>query len=1112
MVTYKSIQYRFWASLLILLYLVALLLSPSTKIAAAQGNDCTDTPLQSASASAGVVPAADQQVVIPKDTVDQSVFEANWRLAYQDAAAVESLMWDQFAIRIADGQTHVDNVMSEFVRKYEQAIPPEAILYRNLYPYDEVIHTTLDVALDMPELAPHVRDVWKSIGDPDHLTIRLPDSATKVAQSANRYGLGQRLLDRAPEILKKIRDCAQKKPEVAEAFDKRHRTKLKTGIRDNAKTMIQQNTNLAILIDIQNRLQADGTISISLDELKTLSESEFAKLHTSLDEMKQTLIEIDKKQDVIVDYIKNQQEKEKMQELAKKKAEEYQLKLDAIKSSISILTTITAQIDPKLAKEIGVVGNSALQVGTAINSWLKAVSGLNGLNKVFSLSTVVMTGNVLGAVMNVVSLFGDDKPSPEQMILEEIGKLRQQIEQLRGEMHSRFDRIDAELNTIYTTMHERFDQIDIQLGKINGNILEVQQSLVGLDLKLSRIERNNFELLNTLGRRPLLEAINGGLGYRKRVGSPMPEAYFVQIENQFHSWATLHAFDPVNAGPTQRDYSDSGLLTELNAYPFDANLNYLNGWLVVHDLPAIANQPLPSARDWLLASRAYTQLALEEPERMATFIQNDPQRQARLNQIGVELETAMHNLSTRLTPTGTLGNSLLFTTAITLYQSKLNAIDSELQTLETAFVNEMRAGLQRNEPFDLYGGVDQPLTFQAARFQQISYGDMGQTLPAPGNLAAHIAGYNRYNLAEYFAISNTAQISVSIFGVLSNARPQPGCTPDPDICPMMGDLEITLGVHYGTVLIAGLEFMAGRTTLQVVKGDLESATDYVVRNWGSLRGRFEAGATAIAPSLPVAAQRAALLTDLASRLEERLASYQQALYGRARNDLTAGSLKLKAVELAGSKALIDSLVTLGLPRAVSSDEFVHAMLFGNQQLVNDHQIVESYAISFTRPITMNPRLALRQTADQRTEAFAGLINEYLDAITAQEHIEAPDYIANTRRALDLTVRIVQLEVPLQTQTISFNPLPDKRLGDPPFSVNATASSGLPVSFTSNTPAVCTVSGNTVTLIATGTCSITATQEGNAQINPATPVTQSFVVSPQGGGGSERRLYLPVVVR
>jgi hypothetical protein len=99
------------------------------------------------------------------------------------------------------------------------------------------------------------------------------------------------------------------------------------------------------------------------------------------------------------------------------------------------------------------------------------------------------------------------------------------------------------------------------------------------------------------------------------------------------------------------------------------------------------------------------------------------------------------------------------------------------------------------------------------------------------------------------------------------------------------------------------------------------------------------------------------------------------------------------------------------------------------------------------------------------------------------------------------------------QTITFAKPADKKLGDLPFALSASASSGLAVSFTSNTLGVCTVSGNTVTLIAAGTCSITASQDGNATVNPASPVTQSFAVSTQGGGGgTEQRVYLPLIQR
>ena len=81
-----------------------------------------------------------------------------------------------------------------------------------------------------------------------------------------------------------------------------------------------------------------------------------------------------------------------------------------------------------------------------------------------------------------------------------------------------------------------------------------------------------------------------------------------------------------------------------------------------------------------------------------------------------------------------------------------------------------------------------------------------------------------------------------------------------------------------------------------------------------------------------------------------------------------------------------------------------------------------------------------------------------------------------------------------SQTITFGALGNQVLGAAPFTVSATASSGLPVSFSSLTNAVCTVSGATVTLVAVGTCTIQASQAGNANYNAAAPVSQSFVVT------------------
>jgi len=85
------------------------------------------------------------------------------------------------------------------------------------------------------------------------------------------------------------------------------------------------------------------------------------------------------------------------------------------------------------------------------------------------------------------------------------------------------------------------------------------------------------------------------------------------------------------------------------------------------------------------------------------------------------------------------------------------------------------------------------------------------------------------------------------------------------------------------------------------------------------------------------------------------------------------------------------------------------------------------------------------------------------------------------------------------QTITFPAIAGVTLGVGPFALQATASSGLAVTYTSNSTSVCTVAGSTVTVLAAGTCSITASQAGNSTYAAATPVTQSFAVSAASAG-------------
>ena len=80
------------------------------------------------------------------------------------------------------------------------------------------------------------------------------------------------------------------------------------------------------------------------------------------------------------------------------------------------------------------------------------------------------------------------------------------------------------------------------------------------------------------------------------------------------------------------------------------------------------------------------------------------------------------------------------------------------------------------------------------------------------------------------------------------------------------------------------------------------------------------------------------------------------------------------------------------------------------------------------------------------------------------------------------------------QTITFGALSQKLFTDAAFTLSATASSSLPVSYASSSAAVATVSGNTVTIKGVGTTTITASQAGDANFNPATATTQDLTVA------------------
>ncbi len=122
-----------------------------------------------------------------------------------------------------------------------------------------------------------------------------------------------------------------------------------------------------------------------------------------------------------------------------------------------------------------------------------------------------------------------------------------------------------------------------------------------------------------------------------------------------------------------------------------------------------------------------------------------------------------------------------------------------------------------------------------------------------------------------------------------------------------------------------------------------------------------------------------------------------------------------------------------------------------------------------------------------------LNNSYIDRSTAVE--DARTYVTNyINTTSDHLPVIARFQLVRMDQTIIFGALPDKTVGDAPFSLSATTNSLLTISYSSTSDKI-TLRGNQVTIVKAGRVSITASQTGNANFNSATPVDQSFCIRP-----------------
>lgn len=151
----------------------------------------------------------------------------------------------------------------------------------------------------------------------------------------------------------------------------------------------------------------------------------------------------------------------------------------------------------------------------------------------------------------------------------------------------------------------------------------------------------------------------------------------------------------------------------------------------------------------------------------------------------------------------------------------------------------------------------------------------------------------------------------------------------------------------------------------------------------------------------------------------------------------------------------------------------------------------SFALSATGGPSTSPVVFASTTPTVCTVSgnTANMLSGGTCALTANQAGDT-NYSAAPQVSLNVTIAAA-------TQTITnfvSNPTAPVYAPNGTFSVSASGgASGNPVVFASTSPAVCTVAGSVVTMLAAGNCALTANQAGNASYNAAAQVTRTVTI-------------------
>lgn len=612
---------------------------------------------------------------------------------------------------------------------------------------------------------------------------------------------------------------------------------------------------------------------------------------------------------------------------AKKAADEREARINDAKAGLTGLAFLAGVVDKDLGRQIKLFGDGAIQIAEAVN---KVITSAQMVNTVFSLAAVGLTGNFIGAISTLVTLFAGAGGGLESQVIKGIEDLKAQIADLRVHLDKQFDRVDRKLDTLYGAMMAQFNrigadvqQVKEQAGSISVNLADVQNQLQVVGVSLLRA-------IQSLGEQRLWETTDALIDYTHyRPGSTLSKDQYLQGETAFYTAATTTAGTAAFV-PPEDVYStvDSKVSEVLGQYGPYGSISFLGAYAKKSLDPNFQEHGRVGNADvWELAANGYSLLSSQNPA-LAKAVA--PVRAANVITAGRDIRDAAQEFSTP-GPDGT--TNALFGRLLSNYTA---------QTVKLANTIQDREGnVTGGKAYKLFDGPAQPVPADQQDVlkspQDTPKCGGGENLATPDNVNGKQLG-----AAEEFA--RWAHNEPPTYGVCWSAQ---WVNPE-ERQEIVGPFLITvrwadLQVKFTESLAwKGADSKVARTTTKIVENDVTyqtckqywqqgpnecgpvlEPTKPLLDNWQKTdRAVFQQNATSDVPA-DTEADAAARMTEFLKT--KRIQHYRETAVELQRDPATSLDLNLTV-------RLLRAYTQLGFSRALDTDNNLRGLLFGDHPI------------------------------------------------------------------------------------------------------------------------------------------------------------------------------------